>query len=480
MKHIFNFLVLQGVWKPEWQKLGERIATLVNNEEHPIGNHFKLFCRTIHSFCQEFIETGKCGSPSEFTPSCSPFGRSCPVASNCEMYGLEDFVVQNHRHKLQLLQNTIFKQLNTATDFLSEFFNNRDTHFKNKLRLCYEQCFYDKEHSFLACVYELAHHEHVDNLERDVQRLKRLPIKLLNLQMKDEWWLELFEQRSHHASVNLEHLRPFSQAYMNGTLDSMDVVDNGLSGSYDMLTELDEFGVEAEELPPANVDSFRSLCISAIRDRSKTVTAKDAEQPSDKLDAGHPKKTNGAAEAIISCSAPERSITMGQLINIWETTGEADEEEDSNAFRKSPLTRTLSKSQSDIDKKSNLMVEGETFEDNFGSALQNMRDIFKVTSPLAKLKCLTSSLRKITNAVQELRMRSGKDTFAAAVNAEDLLPLLVLMMLQMDPWEVASMWPQLAFIEDLMAPFLSSGCHGWALVEFQMAQRIIHELCQEF
>ena len=126
------------------------------------------------------------------------------------------------------------------------------------------------------------------------------------------------------------------------------------------------------------------------------------------------------------------------------------------------------------------MVEGETFEDNFGSALQNMRDIFKVTSPLAKLKCLTSSLRKITNAVQELRMRSGKDTFAAAVNAEDLLPLLVLMMLQMDPWEVASMWPQLAFIEDLMAPFLSSGCHGWALVEFQMAQRIIHELCQEF
>ena len=112
--------------------------------------------------------------------------------------------------------------------------------------------------------------------------------------MKDEWWLELFEQRSHHASVNLEHLRPFSQAYMNGTLDSMDVVDNGLSGSYDMLTELDEFGVEAEELPPANVDSFRSLCISAIRDRSKTVTAKDAEQPSDKLDAGHPKKTSVA------------------------------------------------------------------------------------------------------------------------------------------------------------------------------------------
>lgn len=412
---------------------------------------------------------------------------------------MEDFVVENHRHRLQILRTEIFKQLDTATEFLSDFFNNKDLQFKNKLRLCYEQCFYDKEHSFLACVYELAHHEHVDNLERDVQRLKRLPIKLLNLQMKDEWWLELFEQRSHHASVNLEHLRPFSQAYMNGTLD---VVECGLSGSYDMLDELDEFGEEAEE-PAHNVDSFRSLCISAIRDRSKTITAEDKEQPRDQPrdqareqpheqprdqpDAGHSKKrTLAPPVALLSSSAPARDmpLTMGQIINLWETTNDTYDQEEENGARKSPLRRTLSKSQGEINKKPKLRnvdrVGGETFEDHFGPALESMRDIFKVTSPLGKLKCLTSSLRKITNAVQELRMRSEKDKFAAAVNAEDLLPLLVLMMLQMDPWEVASMWPQLAFTEDLMAPFLASGCHGWALVEFQMAQRILHELCQEF
>ena len=474
------------MWKPEWQKLGERIATLVTNEEHPIGNHFKKFCRSIHKLCQDFIDfCSMYGSASEFTPVCTPFGKSCPSSGSYETYGLEDFVVENHRHKLKSLQAEIFEQLDTATEFLSEFFNNKDSQFKNKLRLCYEQCFYDKEHSFLACVYELAHHEHVDNLERDVQRLKRLPIKLLNLQMKDEWWLELFEQQSRHASVNLEHLRPFSQAYLNGTIDSFDLADGGLSGSYDMINELDEFGEETEEIAQ-DVDSFRSLCISAIRDRSKTVTAEDIAQPRDQPDAGRPKESHVVEDALLSCSAPVRGtqLTMGELINLWESSNEPGEEEVENGPQRLSLTRTLSKSQGELIRKSKLRngdrVNGETFEDHFGPALENMRDIFKVTSPLAKLKCLTSSLRKITSAVQELRMRSGKDTFSAAVNAEDLLPLLILMMLQMDPWEVASMWPQLAFTEDLMAPFLRSGCHGWALVEFQMAQRILHELCQEF
>ncbi|XP_078358799.1 uncharacterized protein LOC144643419 [Oculina patagonica] len=470
--------VLEGVWKPEWQKLGERIATLVNNEEHPIGNHFKKFCLRIHTLCQELIELGRCGSPDGFTPSCSPFGISVCPPSQCEAYGLEDFVVENHRHKLQLLQSEIFKQLDTATEFLSDFFNNKDVQFKNKIRLCYEQCFYDKEHSFLACVYELAHHEHVDSIERDVQRLRRLPIKLLNLQMKDEWWLELFEQNSHRTSISPGHLRPFTEAYINGTL--LDQTDSGLSGSYDMIDDLDDFVGDEEA---QHVDSFRSLCISAIRNRSKTVTAEEVQVAIDLPDAGRrPKaKPQPRVEAVLSSSAPagEMALTMGEIIDLWETTKETNKRGAENGPRKAPLQRTLSKSQGELSKQDS-KVSGETFEDHFGPALENMRDIFKVTSPLNKLKCLTSSLRKITNAVQELRMRSGKDTFAAAVNAEDLLPLLVLMMLQMDPWEVASMWPQLAFTEDLMAPFLSSGCHGWALVEFQMAQRILHQLCQEF
>lgn len=481
---MLNLIVLEGVWKPEWQKLGERIATLVNNEEHPIGNHFKQFCLRIHALCQELIEAGRNGSFAEFTPSCSPFGRYDP--NQYEMYGLEDFVVENHRPKLQSLQAEIFKQLNTATEFLSDFFNNKDVQFKNKIRLCYEQCFYDKEHSFLACVYELAHHEHVDKLERDVQRLRRLPIRLLNLQMKDEWWLELFEQRSYRTSINQGHLRPFTHAYMNGTL--LDQKDKGLSGSYDMIDDLDDFvgdeetrndmddffGVDVTQ----NVDSFRSLCISAIRNRSKTVTAEEV-QPSLEPKSSRP-QAKPRVETVLSSSAPagDMELTMGEIIDLWETNKDANGVENGQPHKAS-LEKTLSKSQDDMGKQDS-KVSGETFEDHFGPALQNMRDIFKVTSPLNKLKCLTSSLRKITNAVQELRMRSGKDSFAAAVNAEDLLPLLVLMMLQMDPWEVASMWPQLAFTEDLMAPFLSSGCHGWALVEFQMAQRILHELCQEF
>lgn len=477
--------VLEGVWKPEWQKLGERIATLVNNEEHPIGNHFKQFCQRIHTLCQELIEVGRNGSFAEFTPSCSPFEK--PGLNQYEMYGLDDFAVEFHRPKLQILKEDIFKQLNTATEFLSEFFNNKDIQFKNKIRLCYEQCFYDKEHAFLACVYELAYHQHVDKLEGDVRRLRRLPIKLLNLQMKDEWWLELFEQRTYQTSVNEGHLRPFTEAYMNGTL--LGQTDGGLSGSYDMIDDLDDFseeevtrngmnGLFGGDLPQ-NVDSFRSLCISAIRKRSRTITAEDVQPPLDKPDTSRP-QARPRVEAVLSSSAPagDVGLTMGEIIDLWETNRDPNEVENGQP-RKATLERTLSKSQGDVGRQGS-RISGETFEDHFGPALQNMRDIFKVTSPLNKLKCLTSSLRKITNAVQELRMRSGKDSFAAAVNAEDLLPLLVLMMLQMEPWEVASMWPQLAFTEDLMATFLSSGCHGWALVEFQMAQRVLHGLCQEF
>lgn len=384
-------------------------------------------------------------------------------------------MVENHRRKLLLLQSEIEKELTTATEFLSDFFNNKDSQFKNKIRLCYEQCFYEKEHSFLACVYELAHHEHVDKLEYDVQRLRRLPIKLLNLPMKDEWWLELFDQRSHRTSINPRNPRPFTQAYVNGTL--LDQTDNGLSGSYDMINDLDDFLGDEER---QDIDSFRSLCISAIRNRSKTVTAEELQLSLDQADAGCP-KASPAVETVLSSSAPARetALTMGEIIDLWETTKETTEQGAESGPHKAPLTRTSSKSQGDLHDEDG-KVFGETFEDHFGPALQNMRDIFKVSSPLNKLKCLTSSLRKITNTVQELRMRSGKDSFSAAVNAEDLLPLLVLMMLQMDPWEVAAMWPQLAFTEDLMAPFLSSGCHGWALVEFQMAQRILHDLCKEF
>ena len=415
------------------------------------------------------------------------------MESPYDSYGLEDFVVDTHRQKLQSLRTAIFQHLNIATELMSDVFNNRDAQFKNKLRLCYEQCFYDKEHSFLACVYELAHHEYVDSLERDVQRLQRLPIRLLNLEMKEEWWLELFDRRPHVNGAVSEQIRPFSQAYMNGTLDLIDQAGSGLSGSYDMIDDLGDFvetaceETDSTEVP--HLDSFQSLCISAIRHHSVSVTTGDAKRAHDQPDLRCPVSAP-SNNTLFSSSAPTTgdTLTMGKVINLWEAAKDKDHCYDT-APGKIPIKGQRSKSSHELDKciRENrdkidgyCFQAGETFKDHFGPPLQNMRDIFKVTSPLSKLKCLTSSLRKITNAVQELRMRNGSDTFTAAVNAEDLLPLLVLMMLQMEPWEAASMWPQLAFTEDLMAPFLSAGCHGWALVEFQMAQRILHELCQEF
>jgi nicotinamidase-related amidase len=70
--------------------------------------------------------------------------------------------------------------------------------------------------------------------------------------------------------------------------------------------------------------------------------------------------------------------------------------------------------------------------------------------------------------------------FCVAITADDLLPLMVLIMLQMDATEAATMVVQLKMMQDLIPKFLSFGCHGWALVEFDMASKVLESLCTQF
>ncbi|XP_048584548.1 uncharacterized protein LOC116617229 [Nematostella vectensis] len=470
--------VMQGVWHPEWQKLGERVATIVNNPDHPIGINFDNFCTEIRETCQELINLGRKNSAIPVDPF--PEGITEMALSNAEFYGLQDFLVDSYRENLKSLRARLFHHFGSVTELLSETFNNRDYQFKNRLRLAYEQCFYEKEGSFLSCVYELAHHEHVTLLEGGIRRLKQLPIKLLNLPMKDEWWLEIFEARTRIASLSCHVF----EASHREPSDEIERARN-ITGSYDMIDELD-----VDDFPQvshcemkrfSDTASVRSFFINTVRARSKTMnfesrSASSSDDESQDFVVCDARKRPKSCSEILSSSAPEHRVTLGDLLDKWERNG------------KHLLARTYSKSYTNMNTTTRATEEPQnevnatqdTFEDHFGPAFQNILDIFQAVSPMAKLKCLTASLRKITSKVADLRLLEGGDRFSVAVTAEDLLPLLVLMMLQMEPYDAAAIWPQLALVEDLMASFLASGCHGWALTEFQMAQRILTNLCSQF
>lgn len=503
-----SFLVLQNVWNPEWQKLSERVATIVYNPEHPVGNSFEKFCSEVHELCQEIIALGQPNETSMDIPgsmSTISIG-SHEVPSEDRLgtnsYGLSDYVVDSYRDRLSQLRNMIFSHLEKMTGLLSVLFKNNDTPFRNKLRLAYEHCFYEREHQFIECVYERAHHEHVANLETDIKRLKKLPIKLLKLPMKDEWWHEIFEQRVQICELNAQIFQPLAASMsslengnMNGHQSGKVNGDSEMNGDFssnessdEALSEDDLDGLEVDFPITINTDkkhyldtmSVRSFFINTVRNRSRTFHHGYSSDDSDSED-GVPKVTS--KQTSLSCgpqlssSAPANSkLSLGNIIDQWQGKDETDRQ----SFQRKPSQSYHELSKTKTSEPSCTLQQGDTFEDHFGPALQHMKDMFKAVSPVAKLKCLTASLRKIAAKVSELRMRDGQDSFSSAVTAEDLLPLLILMMLQMDPCDAASMWPQLAMLEDLMAPCLGSGCHGWALVEFQMAQRILVDLCNQF
>jgi molecular chaperone GrpE (heat shock protein) len=125
------------------------------------------------------------------------------------------------------------------------------------------------------------------------------------------------------------------------------------------------------------------------------------------------------------------------------------------------------------------------FAKYFGPSLDCLKDVFEVQSVFGKLKCLTKSLTKVTNAVQELRQQvlenvDEDNEFCLAITADDLLPLMVLIILQMDSADAAAIVVELKMMQDLIPKFLSFGCHGWALVEYDMASKVLHSLCTQF
>ncbi len=63
-----------------------------------------------------------------------------------------------------------------------------------------------------------------------------------------------------------------------------------------------------------------------------------------------------------------------------------------------------------------------------------------------------------------------------AVSCDDILPVLVLLLLQWSPWLLSLVHINCCILTDFIAPFLSSGWHGYSLAAFTSAVVIIKKL----
>ncbi|XP_066305351.1 putative protein tag-278 isoform X1 [Branchiostoma lanceolatum] len=104
---------------------------------------------------------------------------------------------------------------------------------------------------------------------------------------------------------------------------------------------------------------------------------------------------------------------------------------------------------------------------HFCMAIDTFSEVLQEATPLKKLQALSKSLRDINERVGQLRTEQGEDSHP--LGCDDLVTVLMLVLLESHIPTVLSLYTQLRLLEDLMAPFLETGCHGYALVQFQMA-----------
>ena len=68
------------------------------------------------------------------------------------------------------------------------------------------------------------------------------------------------------------------------------------------------------------------------------------------------------------------------------------------------------------------------------------------------------------------------DFHLAGVSCDDLLPLLVLLLLQLPPAFLCQLWLHCLLLEDCCPSFLQAGWHGYSLTTFRSSLTVISEL----
>ena len=68
------------------------------------------------------------------------------------------------------------------------------------------------------------------------------------------------------------------------------------------------------------------------------------------------------------------------------------------------------------------------------------------------------------------------DLNLAAVSCDEMLPVLVLVLLQLKPTMLSKLNLHCCFLSDYIAPFLSPGWHGYSLAAFSSALHVLSNL----
>lgn len=458
--------------------MSQRLTSIVHNKEHPVGIKFASFTHSLELNYRKILRSAEH----------IVFGSSRFMTSFNDFYVISEQDLGLNKMYLEDQRNIILGHLCQISELLAEHFSKRTQMFMRKVRLCYEKCFFNRVGRDLILVYRVVHGKVMQTLETRITALREVGLCKLGLQMKNEWWLELFEPCEDSSFSSTDDQQSFHASYTE------EFGDNESSSDI----EEEEFCSDSE----CNQGKFPVY--GHTGNEHKVIKHNLLKSKSKVLSRSLPDLTG---IALIHHQASELSKTFEDKSKSEFSSdmfgrymaAESDEEimlskKIRNSLRKCHSAEFVqcdflldssieSTTKSNSSTTNELRHHTDTFEKHFGKALGSIKGIFMNSSPLKKMQCLTTALRQIACKVEELRLRGYEnkevDHSKVAVTAEDLLPLLVLVLLKMAPHDVAKLYAELLFISDLMADFLSSGCHSYALCEFQIAYHVLDQTCDE-
>lgn len=461
---------------PEWQTLSQKLSAIVHDNEHPIGLAFTRFCQNLDVNYRKILRSVENIA----------YGSTRFMTSFDDFYIISEVDMGLNKAFLEDQKNIILGHLYQVTELLTEHFSNHYTMFVRKIRLCYEKCFFNRIGRDLIIVYRIVYGKSMQTLEKRINSLREVEICKLGLQMKDEWWLALFEPDAKQNGYHDVDPDEVSE-------DESYAASQGEYGDYEDLTDIeeDEYCTDSEHEPGRNLyfgnkneENINKMKVGLKVSKDKVLSrslnslydihSKMKEEITHRTEEARPRFDSAAMARYLQdeqLGVVERQASLRK----YNSACSLDVVRRPSHVRKIALPPAPQPAHHHYEK--------DSFDIHFGPALMAIKNIFSNSSPLKKMQCLTSALRFIATKVEELRMR-GKDEQTVdrakiCVTAEDLLPLLVLVLLKMAPHDIAKLYVEILFVSDLMADFLSAGCHSYALCEFQIAFRVLDQTCDE-
>lgn len=475
----------------QWKTLSGKLAAILHDIENPNGKEFHGFTLTVKQRCHEIFRI---------------YERILDTSSvSCS----EDIFVVSHRHidftqEFENIKAEIRDHLEKSTPMLMLAFRKESQMFAKKLRLCYEKHFFNEVHDCLIRLYRIINSNVMVDLEKRAVRLRDLPVCRLGLQVKNEWWLSLFDPISFDP-ISYDPISAYSSFHLeeDGSCDSED--QDLCRGYDDGSCKYDKHKSSCNEYLEMDVrrDSRKSYRnVDLIGEKLKMGTAKILSRSWSDLPTMVEKNIVQfgadvmAAEIGSKVSNNLHLMPFRKVIGSLRTPNQASSglyDGTFSSFDRGYRNRSFSipnfmnsefekkrrlndQSAASIQRERNLLTlsRSDGFKTHFGSVIHCIREVFKSSSPLNKAQCLTDSLNKLVRTVAKLRSEE-----LCAVSAEDLLPLLALMLLKLRPEEVAKLFVELCFVSDMLVEFLSYGCHSYALTVFQTAFRVLSQVFDE-